>query len=97
MNEELRELRKSIDNLDNALVAILVERFRLTEKVGIFKADKDLPAIDEDREKSQKLTFKRLADYYGMNDGIVIEIMDVIIKIVRKRHDEIKSLNSKLD
>ena len=33
----LGELRKSIDNLDTALVAILAERFRITERVGELK------------------------------------------------------------
>ena len=36
---ELVELRNSIDNIDAALVHLLAERFKTTQKVGRLKAD----------------------------------------------------------
>ena len=44
--EELVQLRATIDNIDAALVHILAERFRCTEKVGHLKARLDLPPAD---------------------------------------------------
>ena len=44
--EQLLQFRKSIDNLDDALIRILAERFRITKAVGILKATHDLPACD---------------------------------------------------
>jgi len=38
--ETLEEMRKSIDNIDNAIVAMLSERFKVTERVGHYKAQK---------------------------------------------------------
>ena len=36
---ELERLRTSIDNIDAALVYMLAERFRCTQKVGALKAE----------------------------------------------------------
>ena len=41
--EELLDLRHSIDNIDAALVYLLAERFRCTQRVGHLKASAGLP------------------------------------------------------
>ena len=48
---ELKALRSSIDNIDAALVHMLAERFKCTQKVGVLKATNDLPPADPAREK----------------------------------------------
>jgi len=40
---ELHQLRKSIDNIDAALVHLLAERFRTTQQVGKLKAALSMP------------------------------------------------------
>ena len=50
---ELAEARATIDNIDAALVHILAERFRCTQRVGHIKARLDLPPADPDREARQ--------------------------------------------
>ena len=40
---ELLELRGSIDNIDAALVHLLAERFKCTQRVGRLKAEHALP------------------------------------------------------
>ena len=47
---ELAEARATIDNIDAALVHILAERFRCTQRVGHIKARLDLPPADPARE-----------------------------------------------
>ncbi len=47
---ELAEARATIDNIDAALVHILAERFRCTQRVGHIKARLDLPPADSARE-----------------------------------------------
>ena len=47
--EELEDLRASIDNLDAALVHLLAERFKCTQRVGRLKATHDMPAMDPAR------------------------------------------------
>lgn len=41
----LADLRRSIDNIDAALVHILAERFRCTQAVGKLKATHDMPPL----------------------------------------------------
>ena len=50
---ELQSLRNSIDNIDAAIVHMLAERFRCTQRVGVLKAENDLPPADPAREKRQ--------------------------------------------
>ena len=40
--DRLHELRRSIDNMDAALVHLLAERFRFTQAVGRLKAEHDV-------------------------------------------------------
>ena len=42
--KDLADLRRSIDNVDAALVHMLAERFRFTQQVGRLKARAGLPA-----------------------------------------------------
>ena len=45
----LQGYRKSIDNIDAALVHLLAERFKVTQAVGRYKATSGLPAADPGR------------------------------------------------
>ena len=42
----LAAYRKSIDNIDAALIHMLAERFRCTKAVGVLKATHGLPPAD---------------------------------------------------
>ena len=59
--EELLQIRKSIDNLDAALIHILAERFRCTKNVGALKARHNLPPADPAREQRQMARLRNLA------------------------------------
>ena len=47
--KQLKEYRDSIDNIDAALVFLLSERFKITHKVGILKAENTLLPADKSR------------------------------------------------
>jgi chorismate mutase len=53
MDAVLAAYRKSIDNIDAALIHMLAERFRITQAVGEYKAEAGLPASDPSREARQ--------------------------------------------
>ena len=46
----LAAFRRSIDNIDAALIHMLAERFRVTQAVGELKAELKLPPADPGRE-----------------------------------------------
>ena len=64
---ELDSYRRTIDNLDAALVHILAERFRCTQQVGVLKAERDLPASDPLREERQIARLRELAVQSGLD------------------------------
>ena len=54
----LAGFRKSIDNIDAALIHMLAERFRITQAVGEYKAKVTLPPADPNREKEPRIQRK---------------------------------------
>ena len=61
VDPELARLRESIDNFDAALIHLLAERFRCTQRVGELKARKGIPPSDPDREARQVARLRKLA------------------------------------
>ena len=57
----LQSIRKSIDNIDAALVHLLAERFKFTQDVGVLKAENGLPPADPERERQQIERLRELA------------------------------------
>ena len=66
-DETLNEFRSSIDNIDAALILLLAERFKVTGKVGDYKAKVGLPPADLDREEEQIQRLGQLADEAGLD------------------------------
>jgi len=88
--EQIEDLRRSIDNLDNALLAILAERFRLTEKIGRTKAAVGFLAMDAERERTQLDRFRQLATSYGLDVGVTLDVMTRIFDHVKGRHRRLR-------
>lgn len=88
---QLQDLRISLDNIDNALVYLLAERFRVTHKVGIFKRDHGLPAKDEAREAAQFARIESMAGAAGLDPEIARAVLRLIIDHVYKEHDTLAS------
>ncbi|MCI5121475.1 MAG: chorismate mutase [Candidatus Electrothrix sp. AUS4] len=89
----LETIRDSLDKLDSALISILAERFQLTDEVGVFKAENNLPSIDQERERQQFARIKQLADVHGLEPEIAAKILRLIIDEVVKKHERIKQKN----
>ncbi|KAF5882121.1 chorismate mutase [Rhizobium sp. PEPV16] len=87
--EQLASYRKSIDNLDSALLYILAERFRCTEQVGHLKAEQAMPAIDNERERRQLDRLKSIANDVGLSPHVVEGLMRMIVGAVVERHRQI--------
>jgi chorismate mutase len=88
--QQLEDCRRSIDDLDGSLIAILAERFRLTEEIGRLKATHGVQATDSKREGEQREHFRKLASLHGLDEEIALDIMTRIIEHVKARHDALK-------
>ncbi len=86
----LNDLRRSIDNIDAALVHILAERFRCTQAVGKLKAAYDMPPADHDREKRQVERLRRLAEDADLDSDFAEAFLNFIIKEVIRHHEAIR-------
>ena len=86
----LSDLRKSIDNLDAALVLLLAERFRLTQKVGQLKKSHDLPPADPNREAEMIARLRRLAAEADLDPDFAEKFIRFVISEVIQHHKQIK-------
>jgi chorismate mutase len=84
---QMEDYRKSIDNLDSALIAILAERFRMTEKIGLTKSAAGLAPLDPERERQQFENFRALAGSFGLDVQVVADVMGRIIQHAKNRHE----------
>ena len=87
---QLLEFRDSIDNIDAALVHLLAERFKITQKVGHFKAEHTLPPADKNREAAQVAHLRELAEASDLDPDFAERILNFIIAEVIKNHEQIK-------
>jgi len=87
--EELKSLRGSIDNIDAALVHMLAERFKCTQKVGVLKATNDLPPADPAREKIQIERLRKLAADANLDPDFAEKFLNFIVREVIRHHEAI--------
>lgn len=87
---ELLELRGSIDNIDAALVHLLAERFKCTQKVGRLKAEHCLPPADPSREKVQIERLRALAADARLDPDFAEKFLNFIITEVIRHHEALR-------
>ena len=86
MDDRLARYRQSIDNIDAALVAILAERFRVTQAVGELKAELKLPPADPGREAAQVARLRQLAADAQLDPDFTEKFLRFIIDEVIRHH-----------
>ncbi|GAA3874315.1 chorismate mutase [Streptomyces sedi] len=86
---ELVSLRDSIDNIDAAVVHMLAERFKCTQRVGRLKADHDLPAADPAREARQIARLRELAGSAKLDPAFAEKLLNFVIAEVIRHHETI--------
>ncbi len=87
---ELSEIRRSIDNIDIALVHLLAERFKLTKRVGHLKAERDLPPADPDREADQIARLREHARAADLDPAFAEKFLTFVIAEVIRHHEVIR-------
>ncbi|OYW45175.1 MAG: chorismate mutase [Sphingomonadales bacterium 32-68-7] len=82
----LASFRKSIDNIDAALIHMLAERFRITQAVGEYKAQAGLPASDTSREARQIERLRALAVDADLDPEFSEKFIRFVIDEVIRHH-----------
>jgi len=88
--QELAEARRSIDNLDAALIHLLAERFKITQSVGRIKARLDLPPADREREAEQVRRLRLLAAESQLDPEFAEKVVTFIMTEVVQHHERIR-------
>jgi chorismate mutase len=84
---ELAEIRRSIDNIDAALIHLLAERFKQTRKVGELKARKGLPPADPMREAQMTARLRSLAVTAELDPEFAEKFLNFLVKEVIRHHE----------
>lgn len=82
--------RQSIDNIDAALVFMLAERFKITQAVGRYKAENELPPADPGREESQIARLRQLASDAQLDPEFSEKFLRFIIDEVIRHHERLR-------
>lgn len=85
---QLAAFRRSIDNIDAALVHILAERFRITQAVGAYKAAHALPPSDPGREQAQIARLRKLAEESDLDPEFGEKFIRFVIEEVIRHHEK---------
>jgi chorismate mutase len=87
--------RKSIDNIDAALIHMLAERFRITQAVGEHKARTGLPPSDPGREQRQIARLRALAVDADLDPEFSEKFIRFVIDEVIRHHRHLNELTGK--
>ncbi|MFV0460040.1 MAG: chorismate mutase [Actinomycetales bacterium] len=82
--------RQSIDNIDAALVFMLSERFKITQKVGEYKAATDQPPADPAREARQLARLRELSRTAQLDPEFSEKFLRFVIDEVIHHHERIR-------
>ena len=94
---ELRSMRGTIDNIDAALVHLLAERFKATQRVGVLKAKNEFPPADPEREKAQIQRLRALAEAAHLDPEFAEKFLNFIISEVIRHHEAISEGHQRTD
>lgn len=82
----LDSFRRSIDNIDAALIHMLAERFRITQAVGEYKARTELAPADPNREQRQIKRLRSLAEDADLDPEFSEKFIRFVINEVIRHH-----------
>ena len=86
----LKSERSTIDRLDSIIINALVERFSVTKKIGLIKAENNIEPHDEKRERTQVKTLEKLLRNSDLDKEFIVNLMNLITTESKKKHEQIK-------
>ncbi len=91
-NKVLSELRLRIDEVDEKMLKLLLERIEIASQIGEFKKNFALPIIDSDRKKNVLAKRLEFARKIGLSEAEAGELFEFLHTIAVKTQEKIKNL-----
>ena len=86
----LKNERSTIDRLDAIIINALIERFSVTKRIGLIKAEYNIEPHDGEREKEQVKTLEKLIENSDLDKAFIVNLMRLITTESKKKHEQIK-------
>ena len=86
----LKNERSTIDRLDVIIVNALMERFSVTKRIGLIKAENNIETYDSEREETQVKTLEKLIKDSDLDKKFIVNLMKLITTESKKNHELIK-------
>jgi len=83
-NNDLKEFRVEIDEIDSGILKLLGRRYRVVKKVKKYKKKNNIGVVDLKREKIIFERLKRIARKYELESGSVDDVFGAIINNSRR-------------
>jgi chorismate mutase len=79
-NNILDEFRQEIDAVDEQLISLLAKRMEIVKKVGAYKAERNIPPLDQKRWREVLLSKMKQAKALNLSEALVKDIYERIHK-----------------
>ena len=86
----LKNERSTIDRLDAIIINAIIERFSVTKRIGLIKAEHDIETFDRNREKMQLKALEKLVENSDIDRKFIVKLMKLITTESKKKHEQIK-------
>ena len=86
----LKNERSTIDRLDAIIINALIERFAVTKRIGLIKAEHNIEPHDGKRENTQVRTLEKLIGDSDLDKTFIVNLMKLITTESKKKHAQIK-------
>ena len=86
----LKNERSTIDRLDVIIINALMERFSVTKRIGLIKAENNIETYDSEREETQIKTLEKLIKDSDLDKKFIVNLMKLITTESKKNHEQIK-------
>ena len=86
----LKNERSTIDRLDAIIINTLIERFAVTKRIGLIKAENNIEPYDGEREQEQVKTLEKLIGDSDLDKEFIVNLMNLITTESKKKHEQIK-------
>jgi len=90
--QELENLRKIIDVLDDEIISLISERQVVSERIGKLKSELKIAVLDKAREEYLQDYHKELSEKYSVSPEFVVELFELIFTESRKTQEHLKQV-----